>query len=60
MIYHSLRAAVFFFPVRVLISGLLLWGGVRAVRARLLGAQVFLAAVSVGWAWIQFRHDLVL
>lgn len=57
---HLLRAALFLFPVRLLITALLLWWGFRTVRTRMFGAQLCMTAASVVWAWIQFRHDFVL
>jgi hypothetical protein len=57
---HTLRTVLFFFPVQVLVSALLFWGGIRTVRARTFGIQVFLTALSVAWAWAQLRHEYVI
>jgi hypothetical protein len=57
---HTVRAVLFFFPVQVLVSVLLFWGGCRAVRARTFGVQVFLAVLSVAWVWAELRHEYVI
>ena len=58
MIAHTLRAALFLFPVQALITAALLWWGVCAARAR--HGQLLMTLASLAWVWLQLRHDLVI
>ena len=51
---------LFLMPVQMFVSGLLLWLGFRALRARTFGVQVFLAAISAIWVWAQLKHGYVI
>ena len=57
---HTLRTVLFLMPVQMFVSGLLLWLGFRALRARTFGVQVFLAAISAIWVWAQLKHGYVI